>query len=118
MVWASWLDMTEYCGPYCICMSMLIFMLFVNVKIPECLRKTIMFFSSSAVAVYLITDHMLIRDILKSVFSSLYLPHQCNFMGIVVILLFVIVAYIASCIIDKLRIPITNYAQKKILQVL
>lgn len=112
----SWDQLNEYCAPYPICMSILVFLLFLQIKIAESLRKVIMFFSSSSIAVYLITEYAEIRSLLIKQFSIWYLPNQYSFNGMLVIFGSVFLMFILSCIVDKIRIPITNYCNKIIIE--
>lgn len=110
----SWMDMTEYCAPYPIAMSVLVFLFFFIINVPECFRKPTMFLSSSAIAVYLITDHISVRELLMPSFFAWFLPYQNSIMGLVIIVASTIIAYIGACIIDQMRIPVTKYLNSKI----
>lgn len=114
----SWMDMTEYCAPYPIVMSVLVFLFFLTIKVTECFRKPTMFLSSSAIAVYLITDHIAVRELLKPLFFTWFLPYQHSIMGLVIIVASTMIAYIGACIIDQMRIPVTKYLNTKILRML
>ena len=109
----TWSRMTAYCGPYALGMSVLVFMFFATLKIPEYFRKPVLFLSSSAIAVYLITDHVAIRSMLVKPFSELYLPYSNSISGVLVIILAALSAYTVSCVIDKIRIGVTAYLNKK-----
>ena len=118
MPYMTWPQMTEYCAPYPIVMSVLVFLLFLSVNIPECFRKPILFLSSSAIAVYLITDHAAIRNMLSKLFAEWYLPYQNSIYGILIIISFTFIAYICSCIIDKFRIPVTDFLNRRLSRLL
>lgn len=118
IAWYSWIDLTAYCSPYSIVMSVLVFLLFANINIHESLRKPILFFSSSAISVYLITEYPSIREMLKPVFASAFLSCTNIYMEILVILLSTVIGFVVPCLIDKVRIPITNYAKDRILKFL
>lgn len=114
IAWYSWIDLTAYCSPYSIVMSMLVFLLFANINIHESLRKFILFFSSSAISVYLITEYPSIQEMLKPVFASAFLSCTNSYMEILVILLSTVIGFVVPCMIDKVRIPVTNYAKDRI----
>lgn len=112
-----WTTMNEYCAPYPLCMSTLVFLLFLKIRIPECFRKYIMFLSSSAIAVYLITDHISVRELLMPSFMSWFLPYQHSVLGLVIIVASTMIAYIGACIIDQVRIQVTKYLNSKICKI-
>lgn len=118
MPYMTWMEMTEYCSVYPIVMSVLVFILFLSMKVPESFRKLILFFSSSAIAVYLITDYVFIRNMLVPLFSEWYLPYHDSIFGIGIVFLSALVAYICSCIIDRLRIPVTEFLYHKMSRLL
>lgn len=109
------MELAEYCGPYATFMAVFVFLLFTKIHVPESFRSVIMFFSSSAVAVYLITDYPSVYRMLQPLFSMWYQPEHNNITGIVIIFMSVIIAFISCCFIDKIRIPITNYVSKRII---
>lgn len=118
IAWVSWTGLILYSSPYCIVMSVLVFLLFVNFTPPESLRKPILFFSSSAISVYLVTDYPAIRKIWESLFASAYLSCISSVMELSLILFSTIIAFIISCLIDKVRIPVTNYAKERIINII
>lgn len=64
-----------------------------------------MFFSSSAVAVYLITDYPLVRQYLTYIYPRIYSEFCHNgIQGILFVLLTSFFLFIACVLIDKLRI--------------
>ena len=118
IAWVSWSGLILYSSPYCIVMSVLVFLLFVNFTPPESLRKPILFFSSSAISVYLVTDYPAIRKIWESLFASAYLSCISSVMELSLILFSTIIAFIIPCLIDKVRIPVTNYAKERIINII
>lgn len=115
IAWLSWVELAEYCSPYSIVMSVLIFLLFANINVSESLRKPILFFSSSAISVYLITGYPAILEILKNMFASIYLSCNSTLTEITIILYSTVIAFVIPCLIDKVRIPITNYIKDRII---
>jgi surface polysaccharide O-acyltransferase-like enzyme len=118
IAWVSWTEIASYSGPYSIAMSMLVFLLFANINIPESLRKPILFFSSSAISVYLITEYPTILEILKTLFASAYPSCSDSAMEVVLVSHCIIIAFVVPCLIDKVRIPVTNYAKDRITQII
>ena len=114
----TWSRMTAYCGPYALAMSVLVFMFFSTLKIPEYFRKPVLFLSSSAIAVYMITDHAAIRSMLVKPFSEFFLPYNNGVTGVLVIILVTLSAYTVSCVMDKIRIGVTAYLNKKVCHLL
>lgn len=114
----TWSRMTAYCGPYALTMSVLVFIFFSTLKIPEYFRKPVLFLSSSAIAVYMITDHAAIRSMLVKPFSEFFLPYNNGVSGVLVIILVTLSAYTVSCVIDKIRIGVTAYLNKKVCHLL
>lgn len=118
IAWVSWIGLTSYSSPYCIVMSMLVFLLFTDLTPPESLRKPILFFSSSAISVYLVTEYPAIIKIWDSLFASAYLSCKNSYMEMLLVLFSTVIAFIIPCLIDKVRIPVTNYAKDRITKVL
>ncbi len=118
IAWVSWKGLAAYCGPYSIVMSTLVFLFFANINIHESLRKPILFFSSSAISVYLITEYPAILEMLKALFASSYPSCSGVTMELAFISSCVAIAFVVPCIIDKVRIPITNYAKDRITKII
>lgn len=118
MPYKTWSRMTAYCGPYALGMAVLVFMFFATLKIPEYFRKPVLFLSSSAIAVYMITDHAAIRSMLVKPFSEFFLPYNNSISGVLVIILITLSAYTVACVIDKIRIGITACLNKKVCHLL
>ena len=114
IAWYSWTDLTAYSSPYSIVMSVLIFLLFAKINISESFRKPILFFSSSAISVYLITEYPAIRGMLSPLFASQYLSCNTVPMELSFIFFSAVIAFIIPCMIDKVRIPITNYMSERV----
>jgi len=101
----NWYD---YSSPLNQIMATCIFCLFLKVKIPHTLDRFILFFSSSAIAVYLITDY---EGCYGWIATSLgYCLSFCNsaMLQFVVILAFVSAMFVICCLIDKIRMMVTS----------
>ena len=88
-------------------LSIVFFLLFLNIKINYKLNKIIAFFSKSAFSVYLIHDNNFLRSFL---WNSLNLS---NFLGtwyyfIICILVIPVAIFLVAVLVDKLRILIEN----------
>lgn len=115
----TFLSWTDYNSPICILMAVSVFLLFTKLKVNACLSKPIMFLSSSAVSVYLITDYIGVRDLLLPFFTKgmVYTNNSIIFQ-MTYILLVVVFAFIACCIIDKVRIILTTPLSNKLVKLL
>lgn len=113
------LSWTDYNSPLCILMAVSVFIMFMKLKINDSVSKSIMFLSSSAVSVYLITDYTGVRDLLLPYFSKgmAYTNNSCIFQ-ITYIMFVVVFAFIACCIIDKVRIVITTPISNRLIKLL
>lgn len=98
-------DAGEYCAPLTILLAINVFLIFKRIKLKAC--KGVLFFSSSAVAVYLITDYPLVRQYLTYIYPRIYSEFCHNsIQGILFVLLTSVFLFVACVLIDKLRIVI------------
>lgn len=108
----SW---TDYNSPLNIIMAISMFCIFLKIKVSQKLTKPIIFFSSSAIGVYLITDYKGIRDFIAIPFArGMAATSDSIFIQTFFILLFIIAGFVLCCIIDKVRIRITKPINKLI----
>lgn len=86
-------------------MAINVFLIFKRITLKAC--KGVLFFSSSAVAVYLITDYPLVRQYLTYIYPRIYSEFCHNsIQGILFVLLTSVFLFVACVLIDKLRIVI------------
>lgn len=78
----------------------------------------IQFFFSSAISVYMVTEYTGIIRIWELHYASAYLSCKNSYMEMLLILTSTVIAFIIPCLIDKVRIPVTNYAKDRITKVL
>lgn len=103
----------DYNSPLCILMAVCVFCLFKQLHIPEQLGKPIMYLSSSAISVYLITDYHGLRPTIASPLQSGLAALggntalQCAYIAA-----FMVVVYVLCCLFDKLRIFLFNITAK------
>lgn len=95
----------EYCAPLTMAMAVNVFLLFKHITMKS--SRWLMFFSSSAVGVYLITDYPLVREYFTKLLPQIYSEycHNCIF-GLLFIFVFSILLFVACATIDKLRMRI------------
>lgn len=110
------LTWTDYNSPLNLLMALSVFSLFLKLRVPNKLTKPIMFLSSSAVTVYLITDYEGIRELIAIPFVQ-GMSATCNntLLQILFIMVFIIISFILCCIVDKFRIEITKPINKTII---
>lgn len=110
----------DYCSPLTLIMAVCVFCLFLHLRVSDKFAKPIMFLSSSAIAVYLITDYHNLRSVLGIPFCKgmaafeNHVALQCLF-----ILAFIIVGFVICCLFDKFRIwlfDVTEKCGRKIIQ--
>lgn len=97
---------TDYNSPLNIAMAVTVFCLFLNIKVPSLFKEPVLFFSTSAIAVYLITDHPFFRAWIGPTFLHMYTTSNDTSLYLVFLIFFTITLFIACCIFDKLRIII------------
>lgn len=106
----------EYCAPLTMAMAVNVFLIFKNTTMKS--SRWIMFFSSSAVGVYLITDYPFVREYLSQILPQLYSEYCHNgISGLLFLFVFSILLFIASVVIDKLRMRIQGtieFTQSKV----
>lgn len=97
----------EYCSPIVIIMAVVVFALFQRMTIAP--NKTISFFSSSAVSVYLITEYPAVREFLINNFRYMYGLICTNaFFGLLYVFVYATALYVICTMIDKIRILIQS----------
>lgn len=107
---------TDYSSPLNILMAVFIFCLFLRIRISSCWNRLIMFFSTSAISVYLITDHEAFRHAIMPCFSNLIINNNDNVaLQILYVIIFIISIFIICCIFDKIRISATTPLNKYII---
>lgn len=105
---------TDYNSPLNLLMALSVFCLFLKLKVSDKLTKPIMYLSSSAVAVYLITDYKGIRDLIAYPFViGMQATSHNVLLQMLFILTFIIIGFVLCCFIDKLRIVTTKLINKK-----
>ena len=107
----SWSD---YCSPITLLMALCIFGLFLNINISDKYSKPILWFASSAVSVYLITDYPPFRSMILPLFSKYFLYFEVNvwYLQLAYVFGFIIILFWVCCTVDKIRIAI----QKRIIK--
>lgn len=101
-------DWYDYSSPLNIIMAISVFYIFLRVRVPRNLSFVVNFFSSSAIAAYLITDyHGMYRIIAQFLGKILEVSPDSKFQ-LVNIFLFVIFEFCICCIIDKIRILLSE----------
>lgn len=107
---------TDYNSPLNILMAVSVFCLFLRIKIHSCWSGIILFFSTSAVSVYLITDHEGFRNAIIPCFSDVIIKYNDNVaLQLLFVLIFIISIFIICCIFDKIRISATTPLNKYII---
>lgn len=111
--WNWW----DYSSPLNIMMAISVFYMFLNLRVSMKLTRTIIFLSSSAVAVYLMTDYKGGYQLLANVLDAFIGLSSSPAIQVVIIFLFVLLLFVICCAIDKLRImllaPIEKYVLRK-----
>lgn len=104
----------DYNSPLALTMAVCVFYIFLHIKVPAWVQKPVLFLSSSAVSVYLVTDYPSFRRLILPLFSDNYMAMpNISYLQLLYLTAFVIVLFIACCIFDKIRIlllkPINIY---------
>lgn len=99
---------TDYNSPLNIAMAVIVFCLFLNIKIPTLLEKSTLFLSTSAVAVYLITDYPFFRVWIEPTFNRLYMISNEPSIHLLFLATFIMTLFIACCVFDRIRIIINR----------
>lgn len=114
IIYFNWWD---YSSPLNIFMAVCVFCLFLKLRVSQLFYKPIMFLSTSAIAVYLITDYSGIYTLIASILYEFIKYGENAKMQFLIIIFFVIVMFIFCCFIDKMRIiiikPIEDYCYQK-----
>lgn len=103
----------DYCSPLALLMAVCVFCLFLQLRVSEKFAKPILFLSSSAIAVYLITDHHALRPMLAVPFTKGLAAAGDNIaMQSLFVLAFILVGFVVCCCIDKVRIWLFGIAER------
>lgn len=101
-------DWWDYSSPINIIMAISVFCIFQKIRVPEKLRRFVMFFSSSAISMYLVTDFPDLRPLLIQPLAYGMVTTTSMAGQFVWILIFMLVCFAVCCIVDKLRIFLVN----------
>lgn len=112
MGWGLSVDLTDYNSPYALLMAVTVFLLFLRLRVPSVCTKVIIFFSTSAVAAYLITDFPGVKALLLPRFAAAIPSTITPTGGFCIIVLMVLAAFVLSCVADKLRIILTTPVER------
>lgn len=102
-------DWWDYSSPLNIIMAICVFCIFHKIRVPEKMGRLVMFFSSSAISVYLATDFPDLRPILAQ--PLVYVMSTISTIGgqFIWVLIFMLACFAACCTVDKLRIFLVNF---------
>lgn len=106
----NWLD---YSSPLNIIMAICVFCLFLKIKIPQKLSRIILFFSSSAISVYLVTDYPDMRLLFARLLGQGMVVFPTTTGQLVWILAFIFICFTICSIVDKLRIYLIDALTRK-----
>lgn len=96
---------TDYNSPLALIMAVCLFLLCKHIRVPFSMKRPILFLSTSAIAVYLITDYPAFRTIIMPTFVKVYSEYSDNYVQqLISIMAFVSLLYTACCVFDKIRI--------------
>ncbi len=101
----NWLD---YSSPLNIIMAICVFCMFLKIRISQKLSRIILFFSSSAISVYLVTDYPDMRLLLARVLGQGMVAFPTTPGQLVWILAFILICFTICSIVDKLRIYLVD----------
>lgn len=109
-------DWWDYSSPLNIIMAICVFCLFLKIRVPERVSHIVLFFSSSAISVYLVTDYpglrfMLLQPLSWGMGSCSTATGQFAW-----VLIFIIICFVVCCIIDKLRILLSDVIMRKLIR--
>ena len=106
------INIFDYNNPYAIIASVCIFCFFSTLSIPEIFRKIITFFSSSVLAVYIITEQSNVRSLLTGMFGRIIPQTAYSVRGIFLVFLICALVFVLCCLMDKARIYFFNLVSK------
>lgn len=106
----------DYNSPLALTMAISVFCLFLQLKVPSCFTKFIKFISSSAISVYLITDHHTIREtLLRPLFQQgIKAIGENTTLQLLFIFAFIVTSFTLCCCIDKVRMLLFDVTTKGI----
>ena len=115
----SYLFLNAYNNPINIIYASFVFLFFASLKIKS---KFINSIGSSALAVYLLTDHVVIRNFFRNLFNEYfhYIESYNQIIVFIILIVFTLILFFASILIDKGRIflfkPLDRFVLNKIEQ--
>lgn len=101
-------EWTDYSSPLNLLMAISVFCLFLQIRVSSLFAKPVVFLSTSAVAVYLITDYHGVRQPIACFLSWGLSAFDTYMMQCCFIVVFVLVVFLLCCLFDKFRIYITR----------
>lgn len=101
-------DWWDYSSPLNIIMAICVFCMFLKVRVPARAASWVMFFSSSAISVYLVTDYPGFRPLLSKILGWGMATWPTAAAQLACVLVFIVACFIVCCMIDKLRILLVN----------
>lgn len=104
----TFFDWYDYSSPLNIVMAICFFYIFLRIRVPKTFMYIINFFSSSAVAAYLITDYHGMYSIIAQLLGNILEYSLDPKIQLVNIIIFVIFEFCVCCIIDKIRIVLSK----------
>lgn len=107
----NWYD---YSSPLNLLMAASMFCIFLKIKVSQKLSGFILFFSTSAVAVYLITDYEAYYPWIASCLSQCLSWNYSPVIQLIIVLGFVSLMFVLCCLADKVRIKLTSCLENKI----
>lgn len=109
----NWLD---YSSPLNLIMAICVFCLFLKIKISNKLSRRILFFSSSAISVYLVTDYPDMRLLFAWLLGQGMNVFPTTTGQLVWILAFILICFTICSIVDKLRILLSDVIMGKLIR--
>lgn len=111
----TFFDQNSYASPLNLIMAICVFCMFLRIKVPDRLSKAVLFLSSSAVSVYLITDYERTRPFFISLLGEMLKFGDSTVTQLALMILFVAGIYVLCCAFDKVRMMMTTPMQKWLL---
>ena len=95
-------------------MAVSMFCIFLKIKVSQKLSGFILFFSTSAVAVYLITDYEAYYPWIASCLSQCLSWNYSPVIQLIIVFGFVALMFVLCCLADKVRIKLSASLENKI----
>lgn len=102
-------DWWDYSSPLNIIMAISVFCFFQKISVHEKLGRVVLFFSSSAISVYLVTDFPELRTLLVRLLAYGMVASSTVVGQFACVLFFMLACFIVCCVVDKLRIFLVNF---------